>query len=84
VVNSGKRALTFDTIYIRNTTGVTTTLSVPSTTLKVGDIATLANASFDSCDGIKNAIEFVTVNTINCPSTAYDNLEGSMVVYTNC
>ena len=85
VVNSGKKNLAFDSIFIRNTTGVITALSLNETkTLNVGDALTVSNITRATCVGINRSIEFVTVNSINCPTTAYDSIEGAEVVYTTC
>ncbi len=84
VVNSGKRAVSIDRIYLRNTTGSVTTLNLLPITLKVSDITEISNVSTGDCSGINNSIEFVSITTTNCPNTAYDNYEGNQVVYLNC
>ena len=85
VVNSGKKTLAFSTLYVRNTTGVITSLDLNETkTLNVGDALTVSNVTRATCTGINGTIEFITVSSINCPTTAYDSIEGSEVAYVTC
>ncbi|HLC76956.1 MAG TPA: hypothetical protein VJH04_02010 [archaeon] len=85
VVNSGKKTLAIDSIYIRNTTGIVTLLSLNETkTLNVGDALVVSNTTRATCTGINRSIELITVSSLNCPSTAYDSLEGPEVVYSSC
>ncbi len=84
VVNSGKRALSMDRIFIANTTGSVSELMLnETTTLDVGDTKILANVTSSSCDGINHTIEYIRASTITCPN-AYDNFEGGRMTYQNC
>jgi flagellin-like protein len=85
VVNSGKKTVTFDTAYVRNTTGVVTALVFNETkTLNVADALTVSNSTRATCSGINNTIESITINSITCPSTAYASIQSSDITYTNC
>lgn len=84
VVNSGKRSVSIEKIYLRNSTGNVFALDIAPVTMKVSDVTELTNISYADCSGIRNAVEFVSVITTNCPNTAYDNLEGSQVSFVNC
>lgn len=85
IVNSGKKSVSADRLHIRNTTGIVTTLLFNETkALSVGDALTVSNTTRDSCSGINNSIELITVSSITCPSTAYDSIEGADVTYTSC
>ena len=85
VVNSGKKTLSFNTVYIRNTTGVITSLPLNETkTLNVGDALTVSNTTRATCTGINNSIELITVSSMNCPTTAYDSIESSEITYVTC
>lgn len=84
VANSGKKTLTFDSIYIRNTTGVVTVLALNETKiLNVGDTLAISNTTRATCTGINNSIELITINSLNCP-TAFDSIDGSEVTYVTC
>ena len=85
VVNSGKKTLSFNSIFIRNTTGVITSLALNETkTLNVGDALTVSNTTRATCNGINNSIELITVSSMNCPTTAYDSIESSEITYATC
>ena len=84
VVNSGKKAISFDRIQLQNTTGIVTALILNETkTLNVGDVLSISNTTRDTCSGINNSIEVITVNSINCPSTAYDSIRTG-ITYASC
>lgn len=85
LVNSGKKSLSVSSIYVLNTTGFVTVLNLNETkTLRVSDALTISNTTRDDCSGINNTIEALTVNSINCPSTAYDSADSARITYTNC
>lgn len=85
VVNSGKKTLAIDSIYVGNTTGVVTALALNETkTLNVGDSVVVSNTTRATCFGINGSIELITINSLNCPTTAYDSIEGSEVTYVKC
>ncbi len=85
VVNSGKKGVLVNTMYIRNTTGHVTALLLNETkTLNVGDMLTVQNVTSTSCTGINNTIEVISMSTITCPATAYDSIQGGDVTYINC
>ncbi len=85
VVNSGKKTLTIDTIYLRNTTGVVTALALNETkVLNVGDSLVISNTTRATCAGINRSIELITVTSLNCPTTAYDSTESSEITYVTC
>lgn len=85
IVNSGKKSLTFDTLYIRNTTGIVTLLALNETkTIKVSDALTVTNTTRATCTGINGSIEIVEVSSIECPATAYDSLDRGDLVYSSC
>ncbi len=85
IVNSGKKEVVISTIYVRNITGFVTAFRLnESKILNVGDVISVQNVTSSSCTGINNTIELVSVNTITCPATAYDSIQGDEVTYTNC
>ena len=85
IVNSGKKTLSINSIFIRNTTGVITSLPLNETkTLNVGDSLVISNTTRSTCSGINNSIELITVNSLNCPTTAFDSIEGSEITYFSC
>lgn len=85
VVNSGKKTITIDRLFIRNTTGFVTALLLnESKTITVGDALSVTNTTRATCVGINNSIEVVEVSSIECPSTAYDSLDSGDIVYTSC
>lgn len=85
VVNSGKKNLALDRFFIRNTSGDVTQLLLNETkTLNVADALTVSNTTRATCSGINNSIELITVSSIECPSTAYDSLDGADVTFNSC
>lgn len=85
VVNSGKRTVTIDRLYLRNASGIVTSLLLnESKTISVGNALTVTNTTRDTCTGINNTIELVEVNSMECPSTAYDSLDRRGILYNNC
>jgi len=84
IVNSGKKALSIDRIFIANTTGSVTEFMLPSVkTLQVGDTVFIDNTNTQSCSGINNSVEYLRVSSTNCPN-AYDNYDGSKISFLNC
>ena len=85
IVNSGKKTVSIDGMFLRNTTGYVTGLLFNETKLlNVGDALTISNTTRATCSGINNSIELITVTTLTCPATAYDSIQGSYVTYTSC
>lgn len=85
VVNSGKKTLSIDRFFLRNTSGDVTQLLLNETrTLNVGDALTVSNTTRATCSGINNSIELVTLSSMECPSTAYDSLDGADVTFNSC
>ncbi len=84
-VNSGKKTLAIDSIYLRNNTGVVTALTLNETkTLNVGDTLVISNTTRATCTGINRSIELITVSSLNCPMTAFDSVESSEITYVAC
>src|SRR3989338_4333065 len=67
VVNSGKKTLSVDRLHVRNTSGFVTSLLFNETrTLNIGDALTIANTTRETCSGINNSIEIITLGSLNC------------------
>ena len=85
VVNSGQKALTFDRMFVRNTTGIVTALIFNETkTLNIADALTVSNATRATCTGINNSIDRITLSSMACSSTAFDSIESADIVYSSC
>jgi hypothetical protein len=85
IVNSGRKAVDIDTIYVRNTTGTLLAFGVNGTRrLNATDVATFTNTSPVSCGPMNRTIERFIVSSLNCPSTAFDFYPAKDVVYLNC
>jgi FlaG/FlaF family flagellin (archaellin) len=85
LVNSGKITVSVDKMAVMNTTGDIFALSLnETTTINPGTTATLTNISTATCDGINGSVELLSVNSIECPSNAFDSMSGSDVTFVNC
>jgi archaellum component FlaG (FlaF/FlaG flagellin family) len=86
VRNSGTIQLSIDKMYIQNTTGDTFEFTLSSMSLSTGESGTLENISTSDCTGYNSStkIEKIIVNSANCPSDAYDTIDGDDVTFNNC
>lgn len=85
VVNSGKKSVKIDDIYVRNSTGALFAFYANGTKeLNVSDVLTISNVSTSACHDINRTIDRIIVSSINCPNTAYDTLPGGDVAFANC
>lgn len=85
VVNSGKKPVTIDNIYVRNTTGTLFAFYANGTKeLNASEVLTIANTSTSSCADINRTIDRVIVSSLNCPDTAFDSMPGGDVVFSRC
>lgn len=85
VVNSGKKAVQIDNVYVRNNTGALFTFFANGTKeLNASDVLVISNTSTTACGGINRTIDRVIVSSNNCPNTAFDALPGGDVVFVRC
>ena len=84
VVNSGKKSIKVEGIYIRNTTGSLFVFGTGQKELNASDVLTISNSSTVTCGGINRTIDNVIISSNNCPSSAFDTYPGSEVVFLNC
>jgi len=85
VVNSGKISVNINKIFVQNTTGTVFSFDLNETTLiDPGTTKVVTNISTESCSGINRTIDKVVVNSIECPSTAFDSMPGGDVTYVSC
>ncbi len=85
IVNSGKKAVQIDNLYLRNTTGALFTFYTNgSRELNASEVLTISNISTSSCNDINRTIDRVIVSSINCPDTAFDSMPGSDVAFSRC
>jgi hypothetical protein len=82
--NNGKRALEFSKVSLRNTTGSVFSYSITPIIINSGEDATINSISNNTCTGINNTIDAVTITSVNCPGTAFDSFQGNEVRYVNC
>ena len=85
IVNSGRIQILISKMYIQNITGETFLLNLSETaTIEPAVTKTLINVSTNSCTGINNTIDKITVSSVNCPNTASDSIRGSDITYISC
>ena len=85
VSNSGRIPMTLNKLYIQNKTGWLFELNLNDTlSVDPGTSRSLTNISTGSCAGINNVIDKIVVNSINCPNTGYDSIQGSDITFTRC
>lgn len=85
VVNSGKKPVHIDNLYLRNTTGALFAFYANGTReINASEVLTISNASTSSCADINRTIDRVIVSSLNCPDTAFDSMPGRDVVFSRC
>ncbi len=84
VVNSGKKPVMVDKIYVENSTGGLFTFEIGNVQINASDIVQIINSSTSSCHGINRSIENVIISRLNCPSDAFASYPGWDVIFVGC
>lgn len=87
IKNTGSVPVMLSSVYIQNKTGTVSSFDWNETyTLSAGTVLTLENNSFTSCSGYDNATKMdkIIVNSVDCPSYAYDSITSDYVTFNNC